>query len=152
MKKLFCTALLACFMQAVHAQTTTVPAPHATATKEDDTILLELTATPEASWQRLAQVLVQRGYSIEHSNKDLLTLSTYPLFVPQSGVLRVAGTVVKNTFYLRVYWGGNMETGSGPYVLARQKSEKMWRELEAIAREFGGSIRYTTSAVNIDDR
>lgn len=152
MKKLFCTALLACALEAANAKTSPASAPHATASREDDAILLTLTETPEAGWRKLAQVLVQRGYSIEYSDKELLTLSTYALYVPQSGVLRVAGTVVENTLYLRVYSGGNIETGSGPYILARQKSERAWRELEAIAKEVGGSIRYAASAVHTLDK
>ncbi|MBC8082057.1 MAG: hypothetical protein H7Z21_02495 [Hymenobacter sp.] len=145
MRKLLLSALLAFPLQAAQAQTPPAPpAPRPTTARNDDTILVDLTDTPEAGWRRLAQVLVRRGYSIEHSDKDLLTLSTHALYLSQP--FRVAATVIDRTVVLRMY-GRRVAADIllTERVQRRGSANEEWRELETIARELGGVIRYATS-------
>jgi hypothetical protein len=145
MKKLLYLSLILLSIQIAQAQTSSVPArAKAVTSKDDDTLVLTLTDTPEASWRRLAHVLVQRGYSIQHSDKDLLTISTYPLLKSGLGKVSAAGTVVNNTLLVRLYWGGTAELGGGQPVLTRRKNNR-WGKLVAIGKEFGGSVSYTTA-------
>ncbi|SMC00359.1 hypothetical protein SAMN00120144_1973 [Hymenobacter roseosalivarius DSM 11622] len=147
MKKLLCLGLLFLSIQAAQAQTAATPAARPVASKDDDTMVLTLTDTPEASWRRLAQILVQRGYSIQHSDKDLLTLSTYALYKPGVRVNRVAGTVINGALIVRMYWGAASDTGGGQPLLARRKHDG-WGELVAIGREFGGAVSYTATTID----
>ncbi|UYZ64412.1 hypothetical protein [Hymenobacter weizhouensis] len=154
MKKLCCLIITAVFFQLAQAQTVVrvqpinlVPGAHATPTRTDDTILVELTDTPEAGWRRLAQVLVGRGYSIAHSDKDLLTVSTHVLELP-GHPFRVTGMVIGRTVVLRLYLGGEVEHIGYPTRRSNRGGGNSWdwRELEAIARELGGPVQYATSA------
>jgi hypothetical protein len=142
MKKLFSTVLLALVCQLASAQTSS-------ASKDDDTAVVEFVGSPEDGWRKLAQVLVERGYSIEHSDKDLLTLTTHTLYRPGpwlgDGSARVAGTVVNGQLIVRMYFGGEEEKGGLQTTRVRRKNSNDWRELETIAQEVGRSVRYTTS-------
>ena len=144
MKKAAYSILLACCVQVGHAQSP------ATTSRDDDTIVLDLTDSPEASWKRLAHLLVARGYSIEHSDKDLLTLSTYALGSDAFPV-RVTGAVINNTLLLRIYERNTSSHVPVSIAIVRRRGggNSEWRELEAIAQEFGGSRRYTVSATTI---
>jgi hypothetical protein len=109
-------------------------------------MVLTLTDTPEVTWRRLAQVLAVRGYSIEHSDKDLLTLSTYPLEGP-ANPFRVTGIVMDKALVLRMYQVRDLAPGRVPTERIRRRGGDNWewRELEVIAREMGGEVSYTTS-------
>lgn len=147
MKKLLCFALLLLCAQSSYAQTTVrTPASNATTDRKDDTLIIELTEAPEAAWRHLAQVLVQRGYSIESSSKDLLTLPTHPLLVNNFRAMRVAGMVLNDgTLVIRLYWGGDATSGGVQHVLAQRRFGRQWAELEAVGRDFGGSVRYAAN-------
>ncbi|UOR07318.1 hypothetical protein MUN82_09500 [Hymenobacter aerilatus] len=147
MKKTVYTFLLVVYAQLAHAQSS------ATTSRDDDTILLDLAESPEASWKRLAHILVARGYSIEHSDKDLLTLSTYALGSDAFPV-RVTGTVVNNTLLLRIYEQNAVTHVPMPIAVVRRRGggNSEWRELEAIAQEFGGTKRYTVSATTLANK
>lgn len=141
---------MAALIPAAQAQTASVvPGAHTTPARTDDTILIELPAadTPEVGWRRLAQVLVSRGYSIAHSDKDLLVLSTHVLELPGLP-FRITGMVAGRTAVLRLYKGGEIEkTGYPTYRANRGGGNNWeWRELEAIARDLGGPVQYATSA------
>jgi hypothetical protein len=144
MRKLLCLLLWASAAPLALAQTlpSATQAPAATS-KDDDTLLIDLVDTPEATWRQLAQLLVQRGYAIEHSSNDLLTLATYPMVLDNQAI-RVAGTVVKQTLWLRVYWANEV---SNPHHRARRRggNSAEWRELVAIGQQMGGKVRYTVS-------
>ncbi len=154
LKKLFCLLLLAGVAPLAHAQLrpfneSAAPA-NALATssaREHDTIVLELTDAPAVIWRRLAQVLVARGHAIEHSSAELLTLTTYPLRARGSSV-RIAGMVEGQTLTLRPY--ALYKLPDSPESIERVRrgggSNAEWQELEAIGRQLGGIIRYTTSA------
>ncbi len=111
-------------------------------------MVLALSGTPAESWQRLAQVLVQRGYSIAHSDNSLFTLTTNGLYKRRTGTVTVAGTVVNETIQVRLYWGGSSETGGGSPLPARRKQEDRWAELVSIGQAFGGPISYMTSVLD----
>jgi hypothetical protein len=150
MIKLFCLGLLFFSFQLTQAQTYPAASPTArpVVNKNDDAIIVELTDTPEAGWRQLAQILMARGYSIEHSDKDLLTLSTYQL-----GYSRVAGMVKNKTMILRMYesvneaaYNSQVQYGTPTQrVRRRDNTSGHWRELEAIARELGRITQYMTS-------
>ncbi|WP_133273193.1 hypothetical protein [Hymenobacter radiodurans] len=149
MKKLLYLGLLFLSIQVAQAQTTPAPAgAQAGANREDDTMVLALSGTPAESWQRLAQVLVQRGYSIAHSDNSLFTLTTNGLYKRRTGTVTVAGTVVNETIQVRLYWGGSSETGGGSPLPARRKQEDRWAELVSIGQAFGGPISYMTSVLD----
>ena len=148
MKKLVYLGLILLSIQQARAQMT-APKPAtrvAVSSRDDDTFLLALIDTPEATWRRLAQVLALRGYSIEHSDKELLTLSTYPLEVPGYPI-RVTGLVMNNALVLRMYQSRDLAPGREPNERIRRRGSDNWewRELEAIAREIGGPVTYATS-------
>ncbi|MBC6607822.1 hypothetical protein H8B13_13430 [Hymenobacter sp. BT188] len=145
MKKLLYVSLLFLSIQVVQAQTATALSGAQIASKDDDTMVLALSGTYAESWRRLAQVLVQRGYSIAHSDNSLFTLTTNGLFKRGVGVVSVAGTVVNETLQVRLYWGSASETGGGQPVLTRRKQGDRWVELVAIGQAFGGPVSYTTS-------
>ncbi|GAB2478633.1 hypothetical protein GCM10011375_18390 [Hymenobacter qilianensis] len=133
-------------MQIAQAQTApTAVAASAAASKDDDTMVLALSGTSAESWRRLAQVLVQRGYSIAHSDNSLFTVTTNGLFKRSIGVLSVAGTVVGETLQVRLYWGSASDTGGGQPLLTRRKQSERWVELVAIGQAYGGPVSYTTS-------
>ncbi|WBA42720.1 hypothetical protein [Hymenobacter canadensis] len=129
-----------------------VPAPargsvlEATATKEHDTMVIELTDAPAVAWRRLAQVLVARGYAIEHSSPELLTLTTYPLSVDNSAV-RVSGMVEGQKLTVRTYSVSQNDSNPEINIRGRRRGgdNSQWRELEAIGQQLGGTVRYTTS-------
>ncbi|AII54169.1 hypothetical protein [Hymenobacter sp. APR13] len=157
LKKLCCLLLLAGAAPLAHAQTrpapVKVPAPargsvlEATATKEHDTMVIELTDAPMVIWRRLAQVLAVRGYAIEHSSPELLTLATYPLEV-RSSRIRIAGMVEGRTLMVRAY--AVYQNEGYPEINQRARcrggDNAEWEELAAIGQQLGGTIRYTTSA------
>jgi len=146
MKKVFCIVLLALGFQAAQGQTTTAPTvARPVVNRNDDAILVALTDSPEATWRKLAQVLVQRGYSIEHSDQSLLTLSTHP-FGQSSFPVRVTGMVLEQTLILRMYeWNVAAFGAVGASPVRRRGDYTGWRELEAIAQEMGTVVRYTAS-------
>lgn len=148
MKKLFCFVVLACCCHLASAQTTTAPPTRPVASKNDDAILVALVGSPEATWRKLAQVLVQRGYSIDHSDQSLLTLSTHP-FGQNSYPIRVTGMVVEQMLVLRMYqWNTPSYGVLGVDLVRRRGGESAeWRELESIAQEMGGHVRYAGSAI-----
>ncbi|MBC6699580.1 hypothetical protein [Hymenobacter sp. BT190] len=157
LKKLSCLLLLTGAPSLTYAQVRMVPAPvpapargsvlEVTATKEHDTIVIELTDAPAVIWQRLAQVLVARGYAIEHSSPELLTLATNALQVRRSAV-RISGMVEGQKLILRAYEvfqnDGNPE--SNKRVRRRGGDNTKWEELQAVGQQLGGTIRYSTSA------
>lgn len=156
LKKLCCLLLLAGAPTLTYAQLRMVPAPvpapargsvlETTATKEHDTMIIELTDAPEVIWRRLAQVLVVRGYAIEHSSPELLTLATYPTYV-RSSPMRIAGMVSGQTLTLHAYrlyqYTHNPEANERARRRGGDNAE--WKELEAIGLQLGGTVRYTTS-------
>jgi DNA mismatch repair ATPase MutS len=144
MKKLLFLGLFL-LIQVAQAQTTTAPSGASTASKDDDTMVLALSGTSAESWRRLAQVLVQRGYSIAHSDNSLFTLTTNGLYRRGIGVISVAGTVVNDALIVRLYWGTSENTGGGQPLLSRRKLGDRWVELVAIGQAYGGPISYTTS-------
>ncbi len=149
MKKLFCFVALVCCCHLAPAQTTPAAAPRPASSKRDDTILVALSASPEATWRKLAQVLMQRGYSIEHSDQSLLTLSTHP-FGQSNFPVRVTGMVVEQTLVLRMQqWNVPAfgPVGTAP-VRRRGGYSTEWRELEAIAQAMGTIVRYTASEIS----
>lgn len=150
MKKIFCLGLLSFLMHVAQAQTTAAPVSASAITnKNDDTMLLTPTGTPEASWRRLAEVLVRRGYSIAYSDKELFTLSTHGLIrFGMRGPLRVTGMAMNDALIVRLYWGGSADTGGGEPAPARRRYSEPWSELEAIGRDFGGPVHYTTTIPN----
>lgn len=144
MKKLLCLSLLFLCIHFVQAQTVTTP--RAPVDRNHEIILIELADTPEATWRRLAQVLMQRGYGIEHSDKDLLTLATYPL----EGFgfpIRVVGLLTDKAIMLRMYQSRDSEPGRllAERIRRRGGDNAEWLELEAIARDMGGRISYAVS-------
>ncbi|WBO85752.1 hypothetical protein [Hymenobacter yonginensis] len=156
LKKLCCLLLLAGAAPLAHAQTrpapvkvpaTTATPLEATATKEHDTMVIELTDAPMVIWRRLAQVLAVRGYAIEHSSPELLTLATYPLEV-RSSRIRIAGMVEGRTLMVRAYAVYQNEGYPETNQRARRRGgdNAEWEELAAIGQQLGGTIRYTTSA------
>lgn len=156
LKKLCCLLLLAGAPALTYAQVRTVPATvpapargsevSTTASKEHDTMIIELTDAPVVIWRRLAQVLVARGYAIEHSSPELLTLATYSLDVENSDV-RVSGMVEGQTLIVRIYQVYQIDSKPESNVRIRRHGgdNSEWRELEAIGRQLGGTRRYTTS-------
>lgn len=144
MRKLLGLILFCLWMHSSYAQTTT-PVPSSTASKDDDTMVLALTDTAAESWRRLALVLVQRGYSIAHSDNSLFTVTTNGLYKRRLGTVSVAGTVVNETLLVRMYWGNDTEPGGGQPVPARRKQNDRWAELVAIGQAYGGPVSYTTS-------
>ena len=156
LKKLCCLLLLAGSPSLTYAQLRTVPAPvpvpargselSTTASKEHDTMVIELTDAPVAIWRRLAQVLVARGYAIEHSSPELLTLATYALNVNNS-VVRVSGMVEGQTLIVRIHQVFQTDRIPEGNIRIRRRGgdNSEWRELEAIGRQLGGTRRYTTS-------
>jgi hypothetical protein len=153
MKKLLYAVLLLLLCQQAQAQATTPPpaARPATTPSADersyDTVLIAVTDTPENAWRQLAQVLLRRGYVIEHSDKDLLTMTTYPL---RKGLkaCRVSGAVVGRELSLRMYQVLAPETEVSPrnQVNRGGGNSASWQELEAIGQQMGGTVRYTVSA------
>ncbi|WP_133273192.1 hypothetical protein [Hymenobacter radiodurans] len=144
MKKLLLLSLL--FLSIHFAQAQTATTPRAPADRNHEIILIELTDSPEATWRRLAQVLMQRGYGIEHSDKDLLTLATYPL----EGFgfpIRVVGLLTDKAIMLRMYQSRGSEPGKflTERIRRRGGDNVEWLELEAIARDMGGRISYAVS-------
>lgn len=109
-------------------------------------MVIELTDAPAVAWRRLAQVLVARGYAIEHSSPELLTLATYPLEVRSSRV-RIAGMVEGQKLMVRAY---EVFQNSGfPELNTRARrrggDNAEWEELQGIGQQLGGTVRYTTS-------
>jgi hypothetical protein len=156
LKKLCCLLLLASAPSLTYAQLRMVPAPvpapargsvlEATATKEHDTMVIELTDAPAVIWRRLAQVLVRRGYAIEHSSPELLTLTTYPLDV-RNTALRISGMADGKTLTVRAYTVLHNSTYPETNLRSRRRGgdNSEWQELQAIGQQMGGTIRYTTS-------
>lgn len=154
LKNLLCLLLLATAAPLARAQLrplneTAAPtnAPAAAPAREHDTLVLELPGAPADIWQQLARVLLGRGYAIEHSSAELLTLTTYPLRTDGSGV-RIVGIVEGQTLILRAYilYLTNPRPEWTERVRRRGGDNAEWQELMAIGRQMGGTMRYTTSA------
>lgn len=148
MKKLFCFFLLVCCCHLALAQTSTAPPTRPASGRNDDAILVAFVGSSEVTWRKLAQVLVQRGYSIEHSDQNLLTLSTHP-FGQNYFPIRVTGMVMEQMLVLRMYqWNIPAFGVLGADLVRRRGGESAeWRELESIAKEMGGQVRYTSSLI-----
>ena len=127
-----------------------LPALHATPEKNDDTIVLTLPDEGRVAWQRAAGVLAARGYTFRYSDADLLTISTDYIGLESYDIIGLFVRVEGNRLLLRGRWlVKSTDTGSGEAVSLGgflSGSTSKWAELEAVARELGGTAAYYNSA------
>lgn len=146
MKKL----LLPLLLLAVGPAFAQLPALRATPEKNDDTIVLTLPDEGRVAWQRAAGVLAARGYSFRYSDADLLTISTDYIELESHDIIGLFVRVEGNRLLLRGRWlVNNTDAGSGEAVSLGgflSGSTSKWAELEAVARELGGTAAYYNSA------
>ncbi|SDX64923.1 hypothetical protein [Hymenobacter psychrophilus] len=145
-KLLFLVLLLALGAAPAVAQ---LPALHAQPERSDDTVVLTLLDEGRAAWQRAAAVLAARGYSLGHSDADLLTLTTDFTAIKHNNVLAVFVQVQGHQLLLRARWIVFNEPISAARAVRRGGllgTSYEWPELEAIAQALGGTAAYYNSA------
>ncbi|MBT2557549.1 hypothetical protein J7E24_07110 [Hymenobacter sp. ISL-91] len=146
MKKL----LLPLLLLAVAPAFAQLPALHAAPEKNDDTVVLTLPDEGRVAWQRAAGVLAARGYTFRYSDADLLTISTDYIELESYDIIGLFVRVEGNRLLLRGRWLVNStDAGNGEAVSLGgflSSSASKWAELEAVARELGGTAAYYNSA------
>ncbi|SDX64977.1 hypothetical protein [Hymenobacter psychrophilus] len=151
MKTLLLVALLACTSPAVFAQKAIVGTT--TPDKNDNTLVLELPEEGAAAWQRVARVLADRGYPFAHSDVNLLALTTAFNPISRTASLSVSALVRGHQLILRGRLEAITVVGSPSQIVAVRRSAPLggesegWQELELIARELGGPVRYARLTV-----
>ncbi|NVO31086.1 hypothetical protein [Hymenobacter lapidiphilus] len=151
MKSILLVAALALTGPAVFAQTT--PAGNLTADKKDNTLVVELPQEGVAAWQRVAQVLTDRGYPFAHSDINLLVLTTAFNPISSTSSLSVSAVVRGHQLTLRGRSESVSVVGTQSQLTTVRRSTSLagvsegWQELEAIARELGGTVRYSRLVV-----
>lgn len=110
-----------------------------------NTIIVTLPDSGQVAWRRIAQALIDRGYSIKNSDKDLLLLTTEGKQTGRAGAITVSVSLKGNQATVRAtqFLGsfGMMQVDyrgmkGSPNLLG-------WQELEAAAKAFGGTLAYT---------
>lgn len=127
-----------------------LPALHARPEKNDDTIVLTLPDEGRAVWQRAAGVLAARGYTFRYSDADLLTISTDYVRLESYDTIGLFVRVEGNRLLLRGRWLSDDDVTGNGYAISMggflSGSGSKWAELEAAARELGGTPGYYNSA------
>ena len=142
--------LLALWLLSISVVAQNFPvAPHATPQNADDTILLTLPNGGEAAWHRAAQVLVARGYTLAYSDAQLLTLNTdFTDIHGTSGYLSVFVFISGNQLTLRARSNATPIPNASFGIVRRGALlgvSRDWQELEAIARDLGGTAGYVNT-------
>lgn len=124
--------------------------PHPEPDKNDDTIVLTLPDEGHVAWQRAAGVLATRGYTFRYSDADLLALSTDPITIEGARTMFIFVQVQGHQLLLRGRWLGSNDQLGDAYATSRGGvlggTSNDWTELEAIARQLGGTATYYNSA------
>lgn len=151
MKHLLLVALLALARPAAFAQGaisgTTAP------DKNDNTLVVELPEEGAAAWRRVARVLADRGYPFAHSDVHLLALTTAFNPISRTASLSVSALVRGHQLILRGRLEAITTVGSPSQLVAVRRGAPLggesegWQELELIARELGGPVRYAQLVV-----
>ncbi|NVO85060.1 hypothetical protein [Hymenobacter terrestris] len=123
---------------------------HAQPDRTDDTIVLALPDEGQVAWKRAAAVLVARGYTLRHSDAELLTLSTDLTNLESNPIMSIFVHVTGHQLLLRGRCIMSTNLTDVPQVVRRGGFlggiNTEWLELEAIAQTLGGTATYYNSA------